>query len=96
LEAPEKRLWPFWTKGNISQEDIVALVDLARANPGEDWRGHGDEAEYPILGITKTGETTYEIETGHLAHGLAGHGCLLNIVKEGKTFRLKSSTSWLS
>ncbi len=95
LEPPSGTLIPFNPPMGFTDEEIVEIVDFIRGNPAEPDKRYPNklDSSRSILSIRRRGDKI-EVRCGWMATPKGGLGQIIQMVKEGGTFRVISIKKW--
>lgn len=94
-EAPIRALWPFGQPDGFSDDDIIALVDLARKGFDASEVLADGSPNQPIYKIFREEEAVV-IWTGSMQRPLAGAGDSIGCIKKHGRWFIIWTSSWLS
>ncbi len=101
LEIPSGALLPFPAPEDITDAELIDVIDVAFASPAPQkavddvWIEDPIDVDAPIAFLRKT-DNGYEVRTGTLEGPLSGAGRLIVIEKTNEGLKLKSNGRWVS
>ncbi len=98
LDLPDPLLWPFPRPSDISETDMIELVDLVRTEMRLPHKGSVGVTcpNAPIHQFQMGQNGEIKVYTGSQQHGLAGCGDLFTCVKQNGKWVVKSMAFWVS